>query len=98
MSEDTSPGFGILGFFLGLILAGGSYFAIVMLAGADLMTAAIVAAVAGVIGLAYSAIAFSKTIYRAGFLSIVRYVLDMSWSLLNTLAGLLVWIPASKIV
>ena len=98
MSDNTSPGFGILGFFLGMILAGGTYFAVVYLAGADLMTAAIIAAVAAVIGLAYSAMAFSKTIYRAGFLSIVGYVLDMSWSLLNTLAGFLVWIPASKIV
>jgi len=98
MSEDTSPGAGILGFFLGMILAGGSYFGVAMAAGADLMTAAIVAGVAAVIGAAYSAMAFSKTIYKAGFLSILGYLFDMSWSLLNTLAGFLVWIPACKIV
>lgn len=70
MSEETSPGAGILGFFLRMILAGGSYFGMAMLAGADLMTAAIVAAVAAVIGAAYSTMAFSKTIYEVGFLSI----------------------------
>lgn len=98
MSEETSPGLGILGFFLGIVLAGGSYFAAAMLVGANLMTAAIVAAVAAVIGAAYSTMAFSKGIYEAGFFSIFGYVLDMSWSLLNTLAGFLVWMPACKIV
>ncbi len=98
MSEETSPGSGILGFFLGIVLAGGTYFAVAMLAGAGLMTAAIVAAVAAIIGAAYSSMAFSKKIYEVGFLSILGYVLDMSWSLLNTLAGFLVWIPACKIV
>ena len=98
MSEDTSPGAGILGFFLGMILAGGSYFGAAMLAGANLKTAAIVLAVAAAIGAAYSAMAFANTIYKMGPLSILGFVLDMSWSLLNTLAGFLVWIPACKIV
>ncbi len=98
MSEETSPGAGILGFLLGMILAGGIYFGAVTLAGAGAMTAAIVAAVAAVIGAGYSAIAFSKKTYAVGFLSILGYLLDMSWSLLNTLAGFLVWIPACKIV
>ena len=98
MPDDTSPGAGILGFFLGIVLAGGSYFAAVMLLGADLMTAFIVAAVVAVIGAAYSAIAFSKTTYEVGFLSILGYVLDMSWSMLNTIAAFLVWIPACKVV
>lgn len=97
MSAETSPGAGVLGFFLGLVLAGGIYFGISMLFGAGLMTAAIVAGVAAVIGAGYSAIAFSKKIYKPGFFSILGYILDMSWSLLNTLAGFLVWIPAAKI-
>jgi hypothetical protein len=97
MSEDTSPGAGILGFFLGIVLAGGSYFGLAMLFGASAMTAAIVGAVAAVIGAAYSAMAFSKKVYAAGFFSILGYLLDMTWSLLNTLAGFLVWIPAAKI-
>jgi hypothetical protein len=59
MSEDTSPGAGILGFFLGMVLAGGSYFGLAMLFGASAMTAAIVGAVAAVIGAAYSAMAFT---------------------------------------
>jgi hypothetical protein len=87
----------VLGFFLGLVVAGGSYFGIATLAGANLMTAAIVGAVAAVIGAAYSAMAFSRTIYEVGFFSILGYLLDMTWSILNTIAGLLVWIPACRI-
>ena len=98
MSDETSPGAGILGFFLGMILAGGSYFGAMMLAGAGAMTAVIVLGVAAVIGAGYSALAFSKSIYAVGFLSILGFILDMSWSLLNTLAGFLVWIPACKIL
>jgi hypothetical protein len=97
MPDDTSRGGGVLGFFLGLVIAGGIYFGVSMLFGAGLMTAAIIAAVAAVIGGGYSAIAFSKKIYKAGFFSIVGYILDMSWSLLNTLAGFVVWIPAAKL-
>jgi len=98
MAEETSPGLGVLGFFLGLLLAGGIYFAVALLAGANVMTAAIILGVAAVIGAGYSAIAFNKTAYAAGVLSIVGFLLDMSWSLLNTLAGFLVWMPACKIV
>ena len=98
MPEETSPGLGVLGFFLGLLLAGGIYFAVALLAGANVMTAAIIIGVAAVIGAGYSAIAFNKTAYAAGVLSILGFLLDMSWSLLNTLAGFLVWMPACKIV
>ena len=98
MSGATSRGAGILGFFLGMILAGGIYFCGALLFGATLMTAAIIATVAGIIGAAYSAIAFSKSIYDVRAFSILGYFLDMSWSLLNTLAALLVWTPACKIV
>src|SRR6185369_12956739 len=97
MSEETSPGGGVLGFFLGLLLAGGSYFGVALWAGAGLMTAAIVALVAGVIGAAYGTLALSKKVYAVGFFSILGFVLDLSWSLLNTLAGLLVWMPACLI-
>jgi dolichol kinase len=71
MSEENSPGSGILFVYLVIVLAGGLYFAVAMLAGAGLMTAAIVAAVAAVIGAAYSSMAFSKKIYEVGFLSIL---------------------------
>jgi hypothetical protein len=98
LSPHTSPGAGILGFFLGMCLAGGSYFGAMRLAGAGSMTAAIVLSVAAVIGAGYSAIAFSKTIYPVGFLSSLGFLLDMSWSLLNTLAGFMVWIPACRMV
>ncbi|MDQ1707764.1 MAG: hypothetical protein QOJ88_975, partial [Pyrinomonadaceae bacterium] len=95
--SDNSPRMGVLGFVLGLIIAGGSYFGVALWAGAGLNTAAVVGFVAGVIGAAYSSIAFTKRVYAAGFLSILGFVLDLSWSLLNTLAGLLVWMPACKI-
>ena len=98
VAKNTSPAAGILGFFLGLVLAGASHFGVAMLAGANLMTAAIVAAVVALIGAAYSAMAFSRRIYEVGFWSILGYLHDMSWSMLNTIAGFLVWIPACRIV
>jgi hypothetical protein len=97
MSQATSVRAGVLGFFVGMIVAGGSYFAATMFAGADAMTAAIIWVVAAVIGAGYAALAFSNTIYPVGLLSLLGFVLDLSWSLLNTLAGFLVWIPACKI-
>jgi hypothetical protein len=60
-------------------------------------TALIVAAVAGGIGGTYSAIAFGRDIYGIGVFSILGYVLDMTWSLLNTTASLLVWLPACAV-
>lgn len=97
ISEETSPGFGMLGFLLGMVLAGGFYFGALTLAGATLRTATVALLVAAVIGAAYSTLAFAKGTYAVGFFSILGYLLDMSWSLLNTLAGFLVWIPACKI-
>lgn len=97
MSEDNSAGFGLLGFLIGMVIAGGCYFAVTMAMGASLKTATIMLIVAAIIGAVYSAIAFASKVYRIGFFSILGYLLDMSWSLLNTLAGVLVWIPACKI-
>lgn len=95
--SETSPGGGVLGFFLGLVLAGGSYFAVTLGAGGSLSTAFIVAAVAGAIGAVYGTIALAKKTYALGFFSMLGFFLDMTWSLLNTLAGLIVWIPACLI-
>lgn len=79
-------GFGIPFGFLYLILHFG-------FAGSD--NAALAAGlIAGLIGAVYSAIAFGRGTYDLGPLSIVGYVLDMTWSLLNTSASLLVWLPA----
>jgi hypothetical protein len=97
MSEETSAGGGVLGFFLGLVLAGGSYFGVTLAAGGSLTTALIVGGVAGGIGAVYGTVALSKKTYAAGFFSMLGFFLDMTWSLLNTLAGLLVWIPACLI-
>lgn len=85
------------GFFLGLLLAGGTYFLVTKLMGGDTSASLIVALIAGLIGGVYSAIAFAKNIYTVGFFSITGYILDMTWSLLNTAAALLVWLPACAI-
>jgi hypothetical protein len=97
MAEDVSPVGGIIGFFVGMLIAAGFYFGCTMALGLKSDSALIVAAVAAVIGAAYAAVAFSKKVYTAGPLSIIGFVLDSTWSLLNSLAGLLVWIPACKI-
>jgi hypothetical protein len=60
-------------------------------------TALVVAIIGGIIGGTYSAIAFGAGIYGLGFFSILGYLLDMTWSLLNTTASLLVWLPACLI-
>jgi hypothetical protein len=59
--------------------------------------ALVVAIIGGLIGGTYSAIAFGRGIYGFGFFSILGYLLDMTWSLLNTSASLLVWLPACLI-
>jgi hypothetical protein len=56
-----------------------------------------VAGIAAAMGGAYSAFAFGEGIYGFGPLSILGYLLDMSWSLLN-IAASLVWMLACKIV
>lgn len=97
MPEEISAKAGIVGFVVGMVLAGSSYFGAMKLAGAGAMTAAVVLGIAAVIGAGYSTFAFARTTYAVGFLSILGFVLDMSWSLINTVAGFLVWIPACRI-
>lgn len=53
--------------------------------------------ICGAIGAAYSAIAFGRRIYSFGPFSILGYLLDMTWSLLNTLASLVVWLPVCMV-
>lgn len=86
---------GIIGFIVGVLLAAASYFVLMLPFGVKSSTALIVAAVCGVIGGVYSAIAFGKSIYAIAPLSLFGYFLDMTWSLLNTAAALLVWLPVS---
>jgi hypothetical protein len=85
----------LLGVGTGLLLAGLTWFGIALAFGAELLAASIIGLVAGTIGAVYSAIAFAKKIYSLRFSSILGYVLDMTWSLLNTTAALLVWLPIS---
>ncbi len=56
-----------------------------------------VAGACGLIGAVYSAVAFGRGIYGLRPFSILGYVLDMSWSLLNTTASLIVWLPACAV-
>jgi hypothetical protein len=60
-------------------------------------TGLIVAGIGAMIGGVYSIVALARGIYGRGPLSILGYLLDMSWSLPNTAASLLVWLPACLI-
>jgi hypothetical protein len=80
---------------MGMVLAGGSWFGIILVLGGSTAAAAIGALIAAAIGSVYSAVGFSKNVYAPRFFSILGYVLDMTWSLLNTAAALLVWLPIS---
>jgi hypothetical protein len=88
----------LLGIVLGAGIAFGSLY-LTLHVGLNMAnaTALIVAGIAGLIGAIYSAIAFGRGIYGIGPFSILGYVLDMTWSLLNTSASLLVWLPACAV-
>jgi len=60
--------------------------------------ALIIAAVCGGISAIYSAYAFGQSAYTFGFFSILGYLLDTTWSLLNSAVGVFVWVPACMIV
>lgn len=85
---------------VGAIIAAGlsftAYFLTLHLLGWETVSI-IVGAIIALLGLVYGIIAFYKDIYGWGFLSLSGFFLDMSWSMLNTVAGLLVWLPISAI-
>lgn len=85
---------------LGAILAAGlsftAYFVIFLLLGGE-GAAIIVGVLAAALGLAYGIVAFYKNIYGLAFFSLFGFFLDMSWSMINTVAGLLVWLPISAV-
>lgn len=86
----------LLGFVGGFCAAFGWHFALLHLL--HLGRAALpVAAACGVIAATYSALALSWGIYEAGFFSILGYLLDVTWSLLNSFAGFAVWLPVCAI-
>jgi hypothetical protein len=82
----------------GAALAFSSHLFVLAALGLDWGSAAIVAAVAAAVAAVYGALAWGFGAYRAAPLSIIGFALDSTWSWLNTLAGLLVWMPACKIV
>ena len=60
-------------------------------------TTLVISLICGAIGAAYSAIAFGRGIYGFGPFSIFGYLMDMTWSLLNTIASLFVWLPVCMV-
>jgi hypothetical protein len=56
-----------------------------------------VAIILGVLGATYAAIALAYNVYRFRVMSAIGLALDVTWSLVNTTAGLIVWIPAALI-
>ena len=84
----------VSGIALGLALSGAFGYVVggVILDG-GVTAGLIVAAICGAIGAVYSAIAFHRRVYQLGFFSITGYFFDMTWSMLNTIAGFLVWAP-----
>ncbi len=83
---------------VGFVLAGGFYFLVLKfllhVSGPGLMIASLVC---GIIGGAYSGIAMWKRVYRFRPLSLLGYLLDMTWSLLNAAASLIVWLPCCMV-
>ena len=57
----------------------------------------IVAVLLGVLGATYAAIALGYNVYTFRVMSALGLLLDVTWSILNTAAGLIVWIPAALI-
>jgi hypothetical protein len=92
----------VLRFILGCLLGAGVGFGTGFLLGSQILqldnnTAMIVGAVMGIVAGVYSAFALASNIYKLGFFSILGYIVDVTWSLLNSLAGLAIWIPAALI-
>jgi hypothetical protein len=88
----------LLGIVLGFGLAFGSWYLLLHAAlHVGNGTAILVATIGGAIGAVYSAIAFGRGVYGIGVFSILGYLLDMTWSLLNTTASLIVWLPACMV-
>jgi hypothetical protein len=88
----------ILGILIGLAVSGLSVGGLAALLGGDAAATAVVGIAFGVLGGIYSGIAFFRGTYGLGFFSILGLALDLTWSMLNTIAGLLVWLPACAVV
>jgi len=87
----------LIGIVLGLVIAALTYYLATRLLGGGSTLALVIAAVCGVIGGGYAAIALARNVYGIGVFGILGFLLDMTWSLLNTAAGLLVWLPACSL-
>lgn len=85
------------GIFLGMALAGGFYGGVAAGLGAEAVPAVVIGLAVGAAGGAHAGVAFFRRIHALGFFSIAGLVLDLTWSMLNTLAGLLVWLPACAV-
>jgi hypothetical protein len=88
----------LIGIVVGFGLPFAFYYTVLRVAlGVSSASALVIGLIAGAIGATYSAIAFGRNVYGLGPFSVIGYFLDMTWSLLNTAASLLVWLPACMI-
>lgn len=91
----------VLRILIGITAGGGlaflaGYLAMPALGAGDTATL-VVAIILGVLGATYGAIALASNVYTFRTASTTGLVLDVTWSIVNTTAGLLVWIPAALI-
>lgn len=100
-SRVVSPLPKVLRILVGVVLGGGlgagAMYLFLQALGAGVTASAVVAAISGALGAAYAGLALAYNVYTFRFMSALGLVLDVTWSLLNTAAGLLVWIPAAAI-
>jgi hypothetical protein len=71
------------------------FFALLFLLHAKMPLLAILPLITAVIGGIYLFVVLMNGGYQAGFLSTLGVILDLTWSLLNTFAGLAIWLPLS---
>jgi hypothetical protein len=88
----------ILGIVIGAAVAFGAHYGACWLLNVGRPALLIICGIATVVGGAYTGTAMGLKIYDFGFLSIVGLLLDLTWSMLNTLAGFIVWLPACLII
>jgi hypothetical protein len=84
----------LIGFLIGFATAFAFHYFVLRAMEAEQQVTLIVASIAGVLGATYSALAYQRSVYAVKFFSVLGYLLDVTWSWLNTVAAFLVWIPA----
>jgi len=91
----------VLRIFIGIVVGGGlaflsGYLAMQALRAGETATW-VVASILGALGATYGAIALASNVYTFRVVSTLGLVLDVTWSIVNSIAGLAIWIPAALI-